>query len=152
MRAPPPRRRGDHSLGSDLPGDKGARRFTQRQHRFVVHPHDLPVQGLLGLRQNFPLLVGKIDGHLIKQGRHLGQSRPLRTHRHVRVTHTSLSPGEALTLGTRCPPTHGHQRQNRTRAQVPEPLRGQLAERQHLEEKPPSPIPRWATLPHTRES
>lgn len=62
----PEKRHGNNSLGSELPGDKGKQSFTQGQDSFIIHPHDFPVEGLLLLGQNFPLLIGKIYGHLIE--------------------------------------------------------------------------------------
>lgn len=66
-------RHGNNSLSSELLGNKGKQSFTQGQDSFIIHPHDLPVEGLLLLRQNFPLLIREIYGHLIEQGRHLEQ-------------------------------------------------------------------------------
>uniref|UniRef100_A0A5F9D7B8 Transcriptional adapter 1 n=1 Tax=Oryctolagus cuniculus TaxID=9986 RepID=A0A5F9D7B8_RABIT len=71
---------GDRNAGCTdmtLPRLRACRRrtqsFTQRQHSLIVHPHDFPVQGLLWLGQNVPLLVRKVYGHLIKQGWDLEQ-------------------------------------------------------------------------------
>lgn len=63
-------------LWAQNPQETGTRSLTQGQHGLVVHPHDLPVQRLLRLRQHLPLLVGEVDGHLVEEGRHLGEGGP----------------------------------------------------------------------------
>lgn len=62
----PEKRHGNNSWAQSFQETKEKQSFTQGQDGFIIHPHDFPVEGLLLLRQNFPLLIGKIYGHLIE--------------------------------------------------------------------------------------
>ena len=155
MLVPSPRGLSNHSLGSEPLGDRGPRSLTQGQHGLVVHPHDLPVQGLLRLGQHFPLLVREVDGHLIKEGWHLGQSGPFSgANGHVRAAHTFVSAGGALPQGNHlstCTVATRGKKGPKPRSPCPADFTPPLALRQGWQplEKPPVTKLQLGTGPYT---